>query len=82
MSGAEYVEQLDVLVETVRPLLFMPLAEMQRTNEEMQALGPILEPTAFMRGGGVNLTEQRKVIDAARRLQEVLAGIVREWSPS
>lgn len=82
MSAAEYVEQLDALVETVRPLLFMPLAEMQATNEQMQTLGPILEPTAYMRGGGVNLTDQRKVIDAARRLQDVLAGIVREWSPS
>jgi hypothetical protein len=68
----QYVAYLDLLVSQVRPLLMMPLVELARANERMQTLGSFFDPTAYMRGGGQNLTDQRRAIDAAVLLQSVL----------
>lgn len=67
-----YTAYLDLLVAQVRPLLMMPVRQLVFENEHMQAIAPIFDPTAFMRGGGTNLTDQRRVLDAALALRQVL----------
>jgi hypothetical protein len=67
-----YPNLLDVLVQVCRALLPLPLAQMASVNETMQTLAPIVEPTAYMRGGMENLRDQRRVIDAAANLHRVL----------
>lgn len=74
----EYPQLIDHLTTLVRPLLLLPLAEMASANEHMQALGPILQPTAYRDGGGTNLHEQRRVIDAALALRRVLDSLAPE----
>lgn len=67
----QYPALLDQLVAFVRPLMLLPLQEMAAANERMQALGPILTPTAYQRGAQ-NLTDQRRLIEAAAALQRVV----------
>jgi hypothetical protein len=64
-----YMAGLEILTGLCRSLALLPLDQMTDTNERMQTLGPILESTAYQRGGGQRLHEQRRVIDAARELQ-------------
>jgi ApbE superfamily uncharacterized protein (UPF0280 family) len=64
-------ELLELLTAACRMLGVLPLAAMAAANEAMQTLGPILEPTAYVRGGGQNLHDQRRIIDAALALQQV-----------
>jgi hypothetical protein len=78
----EYIALLDILTSTLRPLLLLPLAEMANANERMQALGPVLESTAYHRGGGQNLHDQRRVIDAALTLRRVLEDLAPKESRS
>lgn len=65
-SHSDYMLTVDTVVAIIRSLL--PLAdeitEARNVNERMQALAPILEPTASQRGGADNLREQRVVLDA------------------
>jgi len=76
MSDAEireaYPQLIDFLANLVRPFLMLPLQEMAAANEHWQTVAPILEPTAYQRGGANNLRDQRRVIDAAAALQQVL----------
>jgi hypothetical protein len=65
----DYPQYLDVLLAACRTINAPPLRELAEANEHMQALGPLLEPTAYLRGGGQNLHDQRRIIDAARALQ-------------
>lgn len=74
-ADVDYTAGLDCLTALCRSINLLPLREMQATNERMQALGPILEPIAYQRGGGQNLDDQRRVIDAARALQVVCEDI-------
>lgn len=68
----DYVQWMDMLLITLRPLLLMPLAELANAVERAETLGPLLEPTAYMRGGADNLMAQRRIIDAALALQRAL----------
>jgi hypothetical protein len=73
--AAQYVPLLDLLTGVVRNLLWLPLAQMALVNEQMQVLAPVLEPTAYGRGGATNLHDQRKVIDGALALHRVLRSL-------
>lgn len=70
--ASDYVEHLESLMTAAALLAVLPLQQMTFANERMQTLAPVLEPTAYQRGGGQRLHEQRRVIDAARALQRVL----------
>jgi hypothetical protein len=72
LAYEQYPALLDLLVGFVRPLMTLPLAEMAAANERMQTIGLFIDPTRYRDGGGTNLTDQRKVIDAALALQRVL----------
>jgi len=67
-SKLDYLTALECLTGLCRSINLLPLEAMQRENEQMQTLGPILQPTAY-RDSGQNLDDQRRIIDAARRLQ-------------
>jgi hypothetical protein len=67
----DYMMALECLTGLCRSINLLPLEAMQRENEQMQTLGPILEPTAYRDGGCTNLDDQRRIIDAARELQLV-----------
>lgn len=73
-ARAQYPDLLDLITGLCRPILHLPLAQLASVNEQMQALGPILDPTAYMRGGE-RLREQRRVIDAMLSLQRVLLSL-------
>jgi hypothetical protein len=71
----QYVPLLDLLMANIRVVQLLPLAEMADVNEQMQALGPVLDPTRYRDGGGRNLHDQRRIIDAALALRNVLDDI-------
>lgn len=73
--AAQYVDLLDLLKGIARGLSYLPLEQMAAVNEQMQALAPVLEPTAYMRGGAGNLHDQRRVIDGALALQRILRSL-------
>lgn len=70
-----YPELVDQLAAILRPLTMMPLRQMATANERMQTIAPFMvAPLAYHRGA-VNLEQQRRVIDAAAALQDVLFGL-------
>ena len=72
---AMYAVTLDSLTAVCRALLTLPVEEARQANEHFQAIAPILDPTAFMRGGANNLREQRIILDAAVRLKQACLSI-------
>lgn len=48
------------------------LAEMRSICERFQALGPVLEPTAYHRGGGQSLTDQAAFLRAVDEFMTAL----------
>ena len=69
LAPGDYTTGMDTLVAVCRALLLLPIEDMQQANEHFQALAPVLDPTAFMRGGANNLREQRVILDAAAHLK-------------
>lgn len=76
MPVDEYVANLARLTSFCKLVQALPLDEMQSTNEHLQTIGPILDPTSYVRGGASNLNEQRRIINAARELQKVVLELV------
>ncbi len=70
-ESGRYVLGLDCLTGLCRSLNLLPLDEMAAMNERLQTLGPVLDPTAYQQYGGLNLHDQRRIIDAAAALQRV-----------
>lgn len=71
MTGDEYRTHMDLLAAACRTLLLLPVDELLATVQHAETVGPILEPTAFLRGGGDNLAAQREVLEAAQALCRV-----------
>jgi hypothetical protein len=65
LDGEQYRLWMDALVETFRPVQLVPLDEMREHLGRAETLGPILEPTAYQRGGADNLDDQRDILNAA-----------------
>lgn len=65
----DYETALECLQGLLRALNLLPLERMLAEVEQMQVLGPILDPTAYRDGGGRNLADQRRIIAAAKDLQ-------------
>lgn len=53
------------------------LAEMRSICERFQALGPVLEPTAYHRGGGQSLTDQAAFLCAVDEFVTALRNLDR-----
>jgi hypothetical protein len=71
LTDAEYRTYMDLVTAACRMLLMVPIDDLLATVQHAETLGPILEPTAFLRGGADNLAAQREVLQAAQRLREV-----------
>ena len=70
-----YVNLIGLLTHAGRHIQLLPLQQLAEVNEHMQALAPVLEPTAYQRGGAQNLADQRRVIAAAAEFQRVLRSL-------
>ncbi|MCW6010333.1 hypothetical protein K1W54_38160 [Micromonospora sp. CPCC 205371] len=70
-----YLELVDQLSAILRPLTMMPLRQMATANERMQTVAPFFVAPIQYHSGARNLQEQRRVIDAAAALQDVLFGL-------
>jgi hypothetical protein len=68
----QYPHLIQHLAGFLRPLQLMPLDEMAVANERMQALAPFFAAPIQYHAGARNLSDQRRVIDAAAALQRVL----------
>lgn len=67
--AAEYPMLLDLLTSATRTIMLLPLQAMSNFVGHAETIGPILEPTAYARGGGRNLADQAALIEAAIGLQ-------------
>jgi hypothetical protein len=70
-----YPDLIEFLAGIGRHILLLPLDQLAEVNEQMQAVAPFLEPTAYQRGCRRNLADQRRVIDAAAEFQRVLQSL-------
>jgi hypothetical protein len=68
MTDIEYRGHLQRLALISTLVADVPIAELHNHVTHAETLGPILEPTAWIRGGADNLTDARDLIDAAAPL--------------
>jgi len=78
MHDSEYVDQMNTIMVAVQLLSTSPVEELREIVSKVETLGPILEPTAYQRGGHKRLYEQRRVLDAVANLVKVYRDIERE----
>lgn len=71
MTDLEYKAAMDTLTAAARLMLTVDVDALRNVVAQSEALGPILEPTAYVRGGGRRLVEQREFLDAVARLRDV-----------
>ncbi|MGI5223554.1 hypothetical protein [Actinoallomurus sp. CA-142502] len=68
LNPADYVRNLDLLVGATTALTMVAdeidIPGMRSVCEQMQALAPVLEPTAYQRGGMTALREQAAFLAA------------------
>lgn len=72
MTDDEYKLHMGMLKDAIRLLSMVPVRELRDMVSKADVLGPILEPTAYVRGGADNLRDQREILDAALHLMEVV----------
>lgn len=70
-TDAEYRMAMDCLCSVVGVLSRLPLDAMLETIERAETVGPILYPTEFVRSGQ-SLTQQRRLLEAAKRIREMI----------
>jgi len=79
-----YPAYLATLTGATRGLLAIvgqvDLAELRSLCERMQALAPVLESSAYHRGGGQNLADQAAFLDALQRFKTDLGKLDRPIS--
>lgn len=71
MTDLEYKAAMDTLAAAARLMLTVNVDALRNVVAQSEALGPILEPTEYARGGGRRLVEQREFLDAVARLRDV-----------
>lgn len=67
MTGEEYQEYLNRLSLAGQLIADVPIAELLNTISHCDTIGPIVDPTAWMRGAD-NLRDQEDLVRAASRL--------------
>lgn len=69
-TNEEWVATINALATVTRgfanAVRALPLDDMRATISKMETWAPILEPTAYQRGGMENLDNQRKLIEASQ----------------
>jgi hypothetical protein len=71
MTDAEYRAGMALVTFGVRILLTAPVDRLRHNLAQVETLGPLVEPTAYLRGGADRLREQRELLDAVDRLVAV-----------
>lgn len=76
LTGEQYKAGMDVLVQAFRLVQLAPLDALREYLEKAEVLGPLIDPTAYHRGGGsTNLANQRDVLDAADAVMRALGRV-------
>ncbi len=65
MTEHEYKAYLHRLALAASVISDVPIAELRNYLTHAETLGPILEPTAWIRGGADNLAEHGRLVGAA-----------------
>lgn len=71
----DYTGVLDRIGLAAAVIADEPLADMLAAVNHYQTVGLIMEPTAYVRGGGRNLADQERLIRAAIKLADVVNAI-------
>jgi len=72
MMPEEYTMHMGLLCSQARIISQLPLEEMLRIIDKADAVGPVIDPTAY-RSGMDGLREQRKLVEASLRLKRMVA---------
>ena len=65
LTEHEYKAHLHRLALAAKVISDIPIAELRNFITHAETLGPILEPTAWIRGGADNLREHEELVRAA-----------------
>lgn len=65
----------------VQAVAAIDLSEMRSICEQIQAVAPVLEPTAYQRGGDLNLRDQEAFLRALDEFTTALRSLDRTESP-
>lgn len=78
MTDEEYKHGMDVLMAAGRMILLVDVGALRDVVAKSETVAPILEPTAYMRGGGQRLAQQREFLDAMAQVRKVCE----QWRPA
>lgn len=71
----EYVAALGILTNWAKTVQLFDLARLRDFVSKAETLAPLLEPTAYQRGGADNLRDQRKFLNACATFQAAIRDI-------
>lgn len=71
MTNDAYREAMDQVSSVVLLIRVLPVSQLLAAISKAEALGPILEPTAYRDGGARRLAEQQQVLEALAKVQEL-----------
>lgn len=71
INDVTYISGMHTLTVAARLILLVDVDALRKVIAHAQTLAPVIEPTAYARGGGRRLAEQREFLDAVANLREV-----------
>jgi len=77
LTAEQYQAAMDLLAQAFRMVQLVPVAALRDHLSRAETLGPMLDPTAYMRGGRENLEDQADVIKAASAVMNALERIAK-----
>lgn len=77
-----YEQQMNSLASLVGAIAKLDLDYLENCVSYAEALGPIVDPTAYRDGGGTNLQDQKKLVAAAQQLKKVVTDMQKRRSRS
>lgn len=82
MPASQYIECFNALMAAVQLINTAPIRAMRGHLAKVEILGPLLEPTAYMRGGMRNLRDQGELLAALAEVQRVSLVIAERSKPN
>lgn len=77
MNNEQYRATFDMIAQCFKPIQLLPLAELRDDLSRAETLGPLLEPTAYIRGGRENLADQADLLAAAFEVRKAMERIAK-----
>lgn len=81
MTDTEYAMQMDMLLNATRAFVLLsqdiPLDDLLAIVRRAETLGPIIDPTKWMRGGQKNLNDAGALISAAIQFRASVSRVVK-----